>query len=62
MPGENLTRIEAQERAKLVSVDHYLVELDVTTDEKTFQSKTTVSFDSHKPGSETFIDAITESV
>jgi aminopeptidase N len=62
MPGENLTRIEAQERAELISVEHYLVELDVTTDEKTFRSKTTVSFDSHKPGSETFIDAITASV
>ena len=62
MPGENLTRIEAQQRAELISVSHYLVELDVTTDEKTFKSKTTVSFDSHSPGSETFIDAITASV
>jgi aminopeptidase N len=62
MPGENLTRIEAQERAKLISVEHYTVELEVTTDEKTFKSKTTVSFNSQKPGSETFIDAITASV
>ena len=61
MPGENLTRVEAQERAANLSVESYLVELDLTDDPKTFGSKTTVHF-SAKAGSQTFIDAITDSV
>ena len=62
MPGENLTRIEAQQRADLISVESYLVELDVTVDDKTFYSKTTIKFSSSKPGAETFIDAMTASI
>ena len=61
MPGENLTRVEAQERAANLSVESYLVELDLSDDPKTFGSKTTVRF-SAKAGSSTFIDAITDSV
>ncbi len=61
MPGENLTRKEAQERAAAIKVDSYLVELDLTGDEKTFGSKTTVRF-SAKAGQNSFIDAITDSV
>ena len=61
MPGENLTQKEAQQRAATVSTDSYLVELDVTTGEKTFYSKTTIRF-SATEGAETFIDAQTESV
>ena len=30
MPGLNLTREEAQQRAAVISVDHYDVELDLT--------------------------------
>ena len=62
MPGENLTRTEAAERAQRISVESYLVKLDVTTDEKTFQSKTTVRFSCSEPGYESFIDAQTASV
>jgi aminopeptidase N len=61
MPGENLTQKEAAERAGLVSTKSYLVELDVTEGEKTFRSKTTISFGG-KAGSSTFIDAQTASV
>ena len=61
MPGENLTRVEAQDRAKTVNTESYLVELDLTDDDKTFSSKTTVHF-SANPGASTFIDAITDSV
>ena len=61
MPGENLTQKEAQQRAATVSTESYLVELDVTTAEKTFQSKTTIHF-SGTEGAETFIDAQTQSV
>ncbi|MET4704089.1 aminopeptidase N [Frigoribacterium sp. UYMn621] len=61
MPGENLTRVEAQERKSLVSVDHYDVTLDLTTGPETFRSTTTVTFDA-TAGSSTFIDAITRTV
>jgi aminopeptidase N len=61
MPGENLTRVEAQDRASNVSTQSYLVELDLTDDERTFGSKTTVHFTA-KAGTSTFIDAITDSV
>ncbi len=62
MPGKNLTRDEAIARAAIVSVDHYDVELDLTTSEKTFRTRTTVSFTSPEPGAATFIDLIAESV
>jgi aminopeptidase N len=61
LPGENLTRIEAQERAALVTVTSYDVTLDLTTGPTTFASTTTVVFGA-VAGSSTFIDAITENV
>ena len=61
MPGENLTRVEAQERKALLDVASYQVELDLTTGAETFGSKTTVKF-SARPGSSTFIDAFTRTV
>ena len=61
MPGENLTRIEAEERAALVTVHDYDVVLDVTTGPDVFRSTTTVRF-SAKAGASTFIDAITAAV
>ena len=62
MPGENLTRIEAQERASLIDVSSYEIHLDLTSDEKTFDSTTKVNFSAKQVGSSTFIDAITHSV
>ncbi|MCY7286911.1 MAG: aminopeptidase N [Cryobacterium sp.] len=61
MPGENLTRIEAQERAALITVQSYQVTLDLTTGPETFGSETTVHFTA-TPGASTFIDAITRTV
>ena len=61
MPGENLTRKEAQDRAAVIKVSSYEIHLDLTTDEKTFGSTTKVKF-SATPGASTFIDAITHSV
>ena len=61
MPGENLTRSEAQERAKLIAVDAYAVTLDLTSSPETFRSTTTVTF-SAAGGTKTFIDAITATV
>jgi aminopeptidase N len=52
----NLTRNEARERARLLDVQSYQVELDLTGGETTFGSVTTVSFRCSRPGSSTFID------
>jgi aminopeptidase N len=61
LPGENLTRVEAAERAAIVSTESYDVTLDLTKGDETFLSTTTVRFTA-TPGSSTFIDAITRSV
>ncbi|WIE65994.1 aminopeptidase N [Curtobacterium sp. MCLR17_036] len=61
MPGENLTRIEAQERASVVAVQTYDVELDLTRGAETFGSTTRVRFTA-TAGASTFIDAITATV
>ncbi|WP_371783983.1 aminopeptidase N [Streptosporangium subroseum] len=52
----NLTRDEARERARLLSVQSYAVELDLTEGEERFESITTVRFTSVRAGAETFID------
>lgn len=61
MPGENLTRIEAEERAALIRTHSYDVALDLTTGPETFRSTTTVRFAAVE-GSSSFIDAITRTV
>ncbi|MFJ6938876.1 aminopeptidase N [Streptomyces sp. NPDC101132] len=71
MPGENLSRDEAHERAELLSVDAYEVSLDLRSavDEaepadgpRTFRSVTTVTFRANRPGAATFADLIAPSV
>ncbi|MEU8761024.1 aminopeptidase N [Streptomyces sp. NPDC048659] len=64
MPGTNLTREEAAQRAKLLSVDAYEVDLDLTGAQEggTYRSVTTVRFDSAEAGAETFIDLIAPAV
>ncbi|MFC0865291.1 aminopeptidase N [Sphaerimonospora cavernae] len=52
----NLTRDEARERARLLDVRSYQVELDLTEGEERFESITTVNFTSSRSGAETFID------
>jgi aminopeptidase N len=61
VPGDNLTRVEAQERKALVEVESYDVVLDLTTGPEVFRSTTTVRF-SAKAGASTFIDAFTRTV
>ena len=61
MPGENLTRIEAIERAGVIRTESYAVRLDLTTSDTTFRSRTTVTF-AAEPGASSFIDAITATV
>ncbi|MER5443632.1 aminopeptidase N [Streptomyces sp. NPDC002790] len=64
MPGTNLTREEAQQRAKLLTVDSYEIDLDLSGAQEggTFRSATTVRFDSAEAGAETFIDLIADAV
>ncbi|WP_092808712.1 aminopeptidase N [Rhodococcus globerulus] len=62
MAAPNLTRETAAERSALLTVDNYLIELDLTDGsdapgEETFFSKTTVTF-SATAGSSSFIDII----
>ncbi|HEX6933515.1 MAG TPA: aminopeptidase N [Streptosporangiaceae bacterium] len=52
----NLTRDEAAERARLLRVESYQVDLDLTGGEITFGSVTTVRFSCQRPGSASFID------
>ncbi|RIX30623.1 aminopeptidase N [Amnibacterium setariae] len=61
MPGENLTRIEAEERAALVSELEYDIALDLTRGPDVFGSTTTIRFRG-TPGAETFLDALTVEV
>ncbi|MEO7744755.1 MAG: aminopeptidase N, partial [Actinomycetota bacterium] len=62
MPGMNLTREEARERASHLTVTSYDVQLDLTSSEQTFRSETVVSFSSSTPGASTFIDLVARTV
>lgn len=61
MPGENLTRIEAQQRRAIVDTHSYEVQLDLTKGPEVFGSRTVVRF-SATEGAETFIDLIAREV
>jgi aminopeptidase N len=52
----NLTRDEARQRAGLIDVESYRVELDVTGGEITFDSVTTIRFRCSSPGETTFVE------
>ncbi|MGW3950529.1 aminopeptidase N [Streptomyces sp. NPDC004752] len=73
MPGENLSRDEARERAALLSVDGYEVSLDLRSavgdgdgdgagEPRTFRSVTTIRFRCNEPGASSFADLIAPSV
>ncbi|MFI9582051.1 aminopeptidase N [Streptomyces sp. NPDC052236] len=64
MPGTNLTREEAQRRARLLTVDSYEIELDLSGAQEggTYRSITTVRFDSAEDGAESFIDLVAPAV
>ena len=62
MPGKNLTRDEAQQRADLLSVSTYDVALDLTTGPTSFRTRSTVQFTVMLEGADTFIDLIAASV
>jgi aminopeptidase N len=52
----NLTRDEARERARLLTVESYEVDLDLTTGAETFVTGTTIRFGCSEPGARTFAD------
>ncbi|MGY1985154.1 aminopeptidase N [Blastococcus sp. SYSU DS0669] len=67
MAVPNLTRTDAAARAELLDVRSYDISLDVTDGaghpgEHTFRSTTTVEFTCRRPGAETFIDLVAETV
>ncbi|MGW6565589.1 aminopeptidase N [Streptomyces sp. NPDC054975] len=69
MPGENLSRDEARERAELLSVDGYEVALDLRSavgeageEVRTFRSVTTIRFRRTGTGTTTFVDLIAPAV
>ena len=62
MPGKNLTRDEARDRADLLSVATYDVALDLTTGPTNFRTRSTVTFTAAREGASTFIDLIAASV
>jgi aminopeptidase N len=64
VPGTNLTRDEAQQRAKLLAVDSYEIELDLSGAQEggTYRSVTTVRFDVTENGAESFIDLVAPAV
>ncbi|MGW0787375.1 aminopeptidase N [Streptomyces sp. NPDC002911] len=73
MPGENLSRDEARERAELLTVDGYEVALDLRSavgepdgggdaGPRTFRSQTTIRFRAAHSGASTFADLLAPSV
>jgi aminopeptidase N len=66
VPGENLSREEARERAAILSVERYDVALDVRSavgavgegEERTFRSTTVIDFRCSHPGASSFADLV----
>jgi aminopeptidase N len=54
--ASNLTRNEARDRAQLLEIESYRIELDLTGGKTTFRSETTVTFRAASPGASSFID------
>ncbi|WP_105565313.1 aminopeptidase N [Microbacterium halophytorum] len=61
MPGENLTRAEAQERRSVIETQSYAVTLNLTKGAEVFGSRSVVRFTAAE-GSSTFIDLIAPTV
>ena len=59
---DNITRAEARQRSDLLTVDSYLVDLDLTGTGPTFRSTTTCCFSAVSPGSSSWIDLLADSV
>ncbi|WP_404869528.1 aminopeptidase N [Kitasatospora griseola] len=66
MPGKNLSREEARDRAGIIRVESYRVHLDVSAaadpGRPTFRSTTRISFDCNTPGASSFADLLAPEV
>ncbi len=60
MPGENLTRDEAQQRRSVIDAQSYHIALDLTRGPEVFESRTVLRFGASGP--ESFVDLIAEGV
>jgi len=54
--ASNLTRNEARDRAQLLTIESYRIDLDLTGGSATFRSEATVTFTAAGPGTASFID------
>jgi aminopeptidase N len=57
-----ITRSETAERARLLRIDSYDVELDLTRSERTFRSRTLIRFDCAEPGAVSYADLVADTV
>jgi aminopeptidase N len=64
VPGTNLTREEAQQRAKLLTIDSYEIDLDLSGAQEggIYRSVTTVRFGVAENGADSFIDLVAPTV
>jgi aminopeptidase N len=62
MPIAEITRDETSERARLLRVDSYQVELDLTGGADTFRSTSVIRFDCVRPGAASYADLIAGTV
>src|SRR5271169_4078029 len=57
-----ITRAETSERARLLTVDSYVVTLDLTQGSEVFRSKSVIRFGCAEPGAASYVDLVAESV
>jgi len=62
MPIAEITKSETSERAELLRVDSYHVELELTGGPETFRSASVIRFDCVRPGAASYADLIAETV
>ncbi len=57
-----ITRAETSQRADLLTVDSYAVELDLTRGDKVFRSTSVIVFECARPGAASYADLVAETV
>ncbi len=62
MPIAEITRHESAERARLLHVDSYDIQLDLTRGDKLFRSTSVVTFDCAEPGADSYADLVAAEV
>jgi aminopeptidase N len=62
MQAAEITRDETSERARLLRVESYDIELDLTRGEDVFGSVSVITFDCAEPGASTYADLIAQSI